>query len=130
MITILLVDDQPLMRSGLRMRLELEPDLAVIGEAGDGAAALALARETHPQVVIMDIEMPIMDGITATADRPHGHRGGGTGKSDDPSAGARRHRDCDREVRVQQRVRDAHGADGRTGSTVTRIPRRTHSLGR
>jgi DNA-binding NarL/FixJ family response regulator len=44
MITILLVDDQPLMRSGLRMRLELEPDLAVIGEAGDGAAALALAR--------------------------------------------------------------------------------------
>ena len=67
MITILLVDDQPLIRSGLRMRLELEPDLAVIGEAGDGAAALALARETHPQVVIMDIAMPIMDGIAATA---------------------------------------------------------------
>ncbi|HEY8600533.1 MAG TPA: response regulator transcription factor [Thermomicrobiales bacterium] len=67
MITILLVDDQPVMRSGLRMRLELEPDMEVIGEAGDGAAALALARETHPQVVIMDIEMPIMDGIAATA---------------------------------------------------------------
>ncbi len=67
MITILLVDDQPTMRSGLRMRLELEPDMAIIGEAGDGAAALALARETRPQVVIMDIEMPIMDGIAATA---------------------------------------------------------------
>jgi DNA-binding NarL/FixJ family response regulator len=67
MITILLVDDQPIMRSGLRMRLELEPDLTVIGEAGDGAAAVDLAREKHPQVVIMDIEMPIMDGITATA---------------------------------------------------------------
>lgn len=67
MITILLVDDQPVMRSGLRMRLELEPDMVVIGEAGDGAAALALAREAHPQVVIMDVEMPIMDGITATA---------------------------------------------------------------
>ena len=55
------------MRSGLRMRLELEPDMLVIGEAGDGSAALALARETHPQVVIMDIEMPAMGGIAATA---------------------------------------------------------------
>ena len=67
MATVLLVDDEPLVRRGLRMRLAREPDLTVIGEAGDGAAALALARETHPQVVIMDIEMPIMDGITATA---------------------------------------------------------------
>jgi DNA-binding NarL/FixJ family response regulator len=67
MITVLLVDDQPVMRSGLRMRLELEPDMAIIGEAGDGATALALARETHPDVVIMDIEMPGMDGIAATA---------------------------------------------------------------
>lgn len=67
MITVLLVDDQSAMRSGLRMRLELEPDMAVIGEAGDGATALALVREKHPDVVIMDIEMPGMDGIAATA---------------------------------------------------------------
>ena len=67
MITILLVDDQPIARSALRMRIELEPDMAVIAEAGDGVAALALAREALPQIVIMDIEMPIMDGITATA---------------------------------------------------------------
>jgi DNA-binding NarL/FixJ family response regulator len=67
MITVLLVDDQPVMRSGLRMRLELEPDMAVIGEAGDGVAAVALAREKRPDVIIMDIEMPVMDGIAATA---------------------------------------------------------------
>jgi DNA-binding NarL/FixJ family response regulator len=67
MITVLLVDDQSAMRSGLRMRLELEPDMAVIGEAGDGATALALVREKRPDVVIMDIEMPGMDGIAATA---------------------------------------------------------------
>ena len=49
------------------MRLELEPDMAVVGEAGDGATGLALARAIHPTVVVMDIAMPIMDGLAATA---------------------------------------------------------------
>jgi DNA-binding NarL/FixJ family response regulator len=67
MIKILLVDDEPAVRMGLRMRLELEADLAVVGEANDGLQALALARTVAPDVVVMDIEMPGMDGITATA---------------------------------------------------------------
>ena len=66
-ITILLVDDQPITRMGLRMRLELEPDMLVVGEAGDGVAGVSLAAEIRPVVVIMDIAMPVMDGIAATA---------------------------------------------------------------
>jgi DNA-binding NarL/FixJ family response regulator len=65
-IRLLLVDDQPGTRRGLRMRLELEPDVSVVGEAADGAAALRLAAELNPDVVVMDVAMPIMDGITAT----------------------------------------------------------------
>ena len=65
-ITLLLVDDQALARQGLRMRLELEPDVHVIGEASDGACALTLVERLQPDVVLMDIEMPGMDGITAT----------------------------------------------------------------
>jgi two-component system response regulator DesR len=67
MIRLLLVDDQPAVRMGLQMRLDLEPDIVVIGEAADGAAALALALVLQPDVVLMDIEMPIMDGLTAAA---------------------------------------------------------------
>ena len=67
MIRILLADDQPLMRRCLRLCLELEPDLEVVGEAGDGAAAVALARDCRPDVVIMDLAMPVLDGIAATA---------------------------------------------------------------
>jgi DNA-binding NarL/FixJ family response regulator len=65
-INILLVDDEPIIRRGLRMRLELEPDLTVVGEAGDGLDALDSARALAPNVVLMDVEMPRMNGIDAT----------------------------------------------------------------
>ena len=66
-IRLLLVDDEPNVRRGLRMRLQLEPDVEVIGEAGDGVGAVQLANQLRPCVVLMDVEMPLMDGIQATA---------------------------------------------------------------
>ena len=66
MIRILLVDDQRLMREGLRTLLELEKDFEIAGEAGDGQAALAAYAELRPDVVLMDIRMPVMDGVEAT----------------------------------------------------------------
>jgi pilus assembly protein CpaE len=66
MIRILLVDDESSVRAGLRMRLELELDFAVVGEAGDGIEALEVARTVAPDAVVMDVEMPEMDGIVAT----------------------------------------------------------------
>lgn len=65
MIKILLVDDQPAVLDGLRMRLELEPDLTIVGEACDGQEAVALAQALVPDVVVMDVEMPGLDGIEA-----------------------------------------------------------------
>jgi DNA-binding NarL/FixJ family response regulator len=65
-IRVLLVDDQPSVRRGLRMRLGLEPDMTVVGEASDGAEALTASVNVEADVVLMDIEMPVMDGITAT----------------------------------------------------------------
>jgi DNA-binding NarL/FixJ family response regulator len=65
-IAVLLVDDQRLMRDGLRTLLELEGGFAVVGEAGDGRAALEAYAEREPDVVLMDIRMPEMDGIEAT----------------------------------------------------------------
>ena len=67
MINILLVDDAPLLRMGFRMVLEAQPDVAVVGEAGDGAEAVALAARLRPDVVLMDVRMPGVDGIEATA---------------------------------------------------------------
>lgn len=66
MIRLMLVDDQPHVRQGLRMRLALEPDVAVVGEAGDGAEAVTLAETEQPDVVVMDVVMPVMDGFAAT----------------------------------------------------------------
>jgi DNA-binding NarL/FixJ family response regulator len=65
-IRILIVDDHSVVRQGLRMFLGLDPELEVIGEAQDGAEALQRVRELQPDVVLMDLLMPIMDGITAT----------------------------------------------------------------
>ena len=67
MIRLLLVDDQPAVRRGLGLRFQLEPDLEVVGEASTGTEALALAQTLTPDVVLMDIAMPEMDGIEATA---------------------------------------------------------------
>jgi DNA-binding NarL/FixJ family response regulator len=67
-ITLLLVDDEASVRRGLRMRLELEPDVEVIGEAADGANAVRLAATLAPSVVVMDVEMPVMNGIEATSE--------------------------------------------------------------
>lgn len=64
-IRVLLVDDEAAVRRGLRMRLQLEPDLEVVGEAENGVAALELADRLHPEVVVMDVEMRAMDGIAA-----------------------------------------------------------------
>ena len=65
-IRVLLVDDQELVRTGFRMILDAEPDIDVVGEAGDGAAAVTAARSLRPDVVLMDIRMPGVDGIEAT----------------------------------------------------------------
>jgi DNA-binding NarL/FixJ family response regulator len=65
-IRVLLVDDEELVRFGLRTVLEAAGDFEVVGEAGDGEEALRLARETGPNVVLMDLMMPVMDGIEAT----------------------------------------------------------------
>jgi DNA-binding NarL/FixJ family response regulator len=67
-IRVLLVDDHEPARRGLRMRLGLEPDLAVVGEATNGVDAVPLALEVQPDVVLMDVAMAGGDGVTATAD--------------------------------------------------------------
>ncbi|MFG2968874.1 MULTISPECIES: response regulator [unclassified Streptomyces] len=65
-VTVLLVDDEPLVRAGLRAVLEAQPDIEVVGEAADGAAVIPLVRQLRPDVVAMDVRMPLLDGIEAT----------------------------------------------------------------
>lgn len=65
-ITVALVDDHAVLRGGLAQLLASEPDIEVVGMASDGSGALELVRRTHPDVVIMDLQMPGMDGVTAT----------------------------------------------------------------
>jgi DNA-binding NarL/FixJ family response regulator len=64
-IGVLVVDDQQAVRSALRLVLDAEPDIGVVGEAGNGGAAILAAQETAPDVVLMDIRMPRMDGLAA-----------------------------------------------------------------
>jgi DNA-binding NarL/FixJ family response regulator len=66
MTSVLIADDQALVRVGLRKVFESEPDMAVVGEAGDGEEAVAAARRLRPDVILMDIRMPVLDGIEAT----------------------------------------------------------------
>ena len=68
MIRVVLVDDQSLFRAGVRMLVSSQPDMDVVGEAGDGREALEVIGRTRPDVVLMDIRMPVMDGLTATAE--------------------------------------------------------------
>ena len=65
-ISVIIVDDQPLQREGFRLVLESQDDITVVGEAADGAQALALARRTPADVVLMDVRMPRVNGFTAT----------------------------------------------------------------
>ena len=65
-ITVVLADDEQMVRSGLRLILETEPDIEVVGEAGNGREAVDLARRLDPAVVLMDVQMPVLNGIEAT----------------------------------------------------------------
>ncbi|MCV2487986.1 response regulator transcription factor [Geodermatophilus sp. YIM 151500] len=73
---VLIADDTPLMRSAMRMCLDAEPDITVVGEAADGLECLRLVEQRQPDVVVMDVRMPILDGIETTrrlTARPDGH---------------------------------------------------------
>jgi len=67
-IRVVLVDDQALFRAGIRMLVDSQPDLEVVGEASNGSEGVAVVRATRPDVVLMDIRMPVMDGLAATAE--------------------------------------------------------------
>lgn len=65
-ITILIADDHPLIRQGLQVVIEAQPDLRLVGEAVNGGQAVQLAQALHPDIIIMDLKMPVMDGLSAT----------------------------------------------------------------
>jgi DNA-binding NarL/FixJ family response regulator len=67
LIRVLIVDDQPMLRVGFRMVLDAQPDMQVVGEAEDGEDAIARVRDTQPDVVLMDVRMPRLDGVSAAA---------------------------------------------------------------
>ncbi len=66
MTSVVIADDQELVRAGFRLILDLEPGIEVVGEAADGAECLEIVARTHPEVVLMDVQMPVVDGIEAT----------------------------------------------------------------
>ncbi len=68
MISVLLVDDQQLIRQGIEILLDAEPDISVVGQASNGQEAIERTAALHPDVVLMDVQMPVMDGVTATAE--------------------------------------------------------------
>ena len=70
-IRVLIVDDHPVVRQGLRVLLEVQDGIEVVGEAGDGAAALALAAEQKPDVILLDLKLPGLDGLAVLASCAH-----------------------------------------------------------